>query len=254
MKNVLYNEIGVGYKQTRHEDENLYKLILKSLGNAQTVLNVGAGTGSYEPKDRQVIAVEPSEVMVSQRLGNKFPVIKAKAEKLPFHFKTFDAAMTVLSLHHWHPNQRQGVEEMCRVSRDKVVIVTCDPRVSAKMWLMVDYFPEVAQLDHDTFPLPETIVDWLGVGTEILPVPIHKNTADWSLMSFWAHPERVLDPIARASTSGFARQPKEVIERVVNEVEQDLKNGQWDERYGYLRQLKELDVGLRVIVANLNNE
>lgn len=251
MSNILYNKIGATYQQTRRQDDHLYHCVLKALGTSQTVLNIGAGTGSYEPKDRQVVAVEPSEVMVSQRQKNQVPVVKATADHLPFHHKTFDACMTVLSMHHWQPNQYQGVQEMRRVARDKVVIVTCDPRVSAKMWLMADYLPEVAQLDHDTFPFPETIAAWLDAEVDILSIPIQKNTSDWSLMSFWAHPERVLDPIARASTSGFARQPKEVVDRVVNEVEHDLKNGLWDEKYGHLRTLNELDVGLRLIVANL---
>ena len=247
----LYNVIGSGYAQTRREDPDLYNRILASLSNSQTVVNIGAGAGSYEPRDRNVIAVEPSEIMAKQRSLGAPPVVKATADSLPLHDKSFDAAMTIISIHHWHPDQRNGIKEMCRVSRKRVVVVTIDPRVCGSMWLLSDYMPEVAELDHRIFPLPETICDWLNSETQIETVPISRDTPDWTLMSFWAHPERVLDPAARASTSGFARQPEAVIKRVVSEVSRDLKNGRWDEKYGQLRSLSEFDAGLRIITASL---
>lgn len=160
--------------------------------------------------------------------------------------------MTVISIHHWYPNQLQGVREMCRVARERLVIVTFDPRVCERMWLLSDYLPEVAELDNRIFPLPETICDWIKGEVRIETIPISRDTPDWTLMSFWAHPERVLDPAARAATSGFARQPKEIVERVVTDVNRDLKSGQWDEKYGHLRSLKEFDAGLRIITANLS--
>lgn len=246
-----YDSIGFGYSQCRREDPVLYEKIISALGSSQTVVNVGAGAGSYEPRDRTVLAVEPSEVMARQRSPDKLPAIKGSADRLPFHDKSMDACMTILSLHHWHPNQKAGVHEMRRVARDRIVIVTIDPRISAQMWLMADYLHEVADLDHQIFPLPETICEWLGHATEIEVVPTSRDTVDWSLVSFWAHPERVLDPAARAATSGFARQSRAVIDRVVSHVERDLKSGLWDEKHGYLRGLNAYDAGMRIITTQL---
>jgi len=246
-----YDSIGVGYSQCRREDPVLYEKIISALGSTQTVVNVGAGAGSYEPRDRTVLAVEPSQVMARQRRSRNLPAIKATADQLPFHDKSIDACMTVLSLHHWHPKQMAGVHEMRRIARERIVIVTIDPRISGQMWLMADYLHEVADLDNRTFPLPETICEWLGPATEIEVVPISRDTVDWSLVSFWAHPERVLNPAARAATSAFARQSSSVVDRVVSHVERDLKSGLWDEKHGYLRGLNEYDAGMRMITARL---
>src|SRR5215831_6475600 len=248
-----YDSIGVGYSRCRREDPVLYEKIITALGSSKTVVNVGAGAGSYEPRDRTVLAVEPSQVMARQRSPGpgKLPVIKATADQLPFHDKSIDACMTVLSLHHWYPNQMAGVLEMRRIARERIVIVTIDPRISAQMWLMADYLHEVADLDNRIFPLPETISEWLGHATEIQVIPTSRDTVDWSLVSFWAHPERVLNPAARAATSGFARQSRSVVDRVVSQVERDLKSGLWDEKYGYLRGLNEYDAGMRMITSRL---
>ncbi len=251
MKSEIYNTIGSSYAQTRREDPQLYNRILTALEGMQTVVNIGAGTGSYEPRNLNVVAVEPSEVMVKQRKAGSAPAVKATADKLPFHDKSLDAAMTVLSIHHWHPHQLEGIKEMCRVARKRVVIVTIDQRVCSRMWLLADYLQEVAELDRLTFPCPETICDWLGSEAQIEVFPISRDTPDWTLMSFWAHPERVLDPVARSATSGFARQAEVVIQRVVSNVRRDLENGVWEERYGHLRKLQEYDSGLRIITANL---
>lgn len=212
------------------------------------MVNVGAGAGSYEPRDRHVIAVEPSDVMAAQRPADRVPAIRASAGALPLRDDAVDAAMAVLTLHHWDDEREAGVRELRRVSRGPVVIVTYDPRVSAQMWLMRDYLPEVAALDLAIFPPPEQILDWLG-GGEVVALPIPRDTPDWTLGSFWAHPERVLDPQARAATSGFARMPEAVAERVVRAVEHDLAEGTWDARHGGLRALDELDAGMRLVVS-----
>lgn len=246
-----YDAIGAGYAERRREDPRLARLVLRALGGARSVVNVGAGAGSYEPRDRAVVPVEPSSLMARQRTAERPAPLRAVARRLPLRDASVDAAMTVLSLHHWHPRPREGVREMARVARDRVVIVTIDPRVSGRMWLMAEYLPEVAELDHRIFPLPETIRAWLGGGTEVATVPVHRDTPDGTLLSFWAHPERVLDPGARAATSGFARQPDAVVERVVRQVARDLESGAWDRRHGRLRELEELDAGLRLIVATL---
>lgn len=243
-----YDRIGQGYAGRRQPDPRFAARILEALGDARTVVNVGAGAGSYEPDDRLVIPVEPSAVMAAQRPAHR-PAIRGVAQDLPLHDNSVDAAMTVLSLHHWHPDQRAGVVELCRVARDRVVIVTIDPTICGHMWLMADYFPEVRALDDLTFPLPDDIVSWLDrpARVEVLETPA--DTPDGNLLAFWAHPEWVLDPAARAATSGFARQPDAVVERVVREVRSDLEDGTWDARHGHLRELDALDVGLRMIVA-----
>ena len=138
---------------------------------------------------------------------------------------------------------------MRRVARGPVVILTFDPEVSARMWLLADYLPEVAELDRRIFPTPETLVRWLDAKVSVREVPISRDTPDWILGSFWAHPERVLDAHARNSTSGFARMSVEVVNRVVEAVERDLQDGTWDARHGHLRELDEFE-GLRLLVSN----
>ena len=246
---VRYERIGRGYAQTRREDPRLARRIHDALAGASTVVNVGAGTGSYEPRDRYVVAVEPSEVMAAQRPPELPPAIRATAGALPLRDQSVDAAMAVLTVHHWDEEQERGVRELRRVARGPVVIVTYDAAVSGRMWLMADYLPEVAALDHRIMPPLETLAQWLGgtVRTEIVEIP--RDTPDWTLGSFWAHPERVLDPVARGATSGFARMPEDVVERVTAAVEEDLRTGAWDRRHGELRELAAYDVGFRLVIG-----
>jgi SAM-dependent methyltransferase len=244
-----YDSIGAGYALHRREDPTLRALIHAALGAARTVLNVGAGAGSYEPLDRQVLAVEPSDVMAAQRAPNAAPAIKAFADDLPLRAGSMDAAMAVLTIHHWDAGQEKGVRELRRVARGPVVIATIDPEVSGAMWLMADYLKEVAALDRRIFPRPEVVAQWLGGEVKIEPVLIARDSPDWTLMSFWAHPERVLDASARAATSGFARMPEEVVNRVVADVRRDLSDGSWARKHGALRQLDSFDAGLRLITA-----
>jgi SAM-dependent methyltransferase len=249
MSTARYDDIGGGYARTRREDPWLRARIEAALGDARTVVNVGAGAGSYEPPDRHVIAVEPSDVMAAQRPPELAPAIRASADALPLRDGSVDAAMAILTIHHWDDGRERGVRELRRVARGPVVIVTYDGDVSGQMWLMRDYLPEVAALDRRIFPAVEQLADWLGgeVRTEVLPIP--RDTPDWTLGSFWAHPERVLDRGAREATSGFARMPPGVVDRVVAAVERDLADGSWDARYGHLRGLDEYDAGMRLVVA-----
>ena len=244
-----YDAIGDRYRDYRREDPELRRRIHAALGDARSVVNVGAGTGSYEPNDRHVVAIEPSDVMASQRGPERAPAIRAFADSLPLRDNAVDAAMAVLTLHHWDGARERGVREMRRVAKHNVVVVTYDPEVSANMWLMADYLPEVAALDRAIFPPPEQVAEWLG-GARIEVVPIPAGSPDWMLGAYWAHPERVLDVGARNATSGFARQPQAVVDRVVAHVRRDLTDGTWDDKYGHLRALSELDAGLRLIVAN----
>jgi SAM-dependent methyltransferase len=244
-----YDRIGDGYARHRREDPRFAARIEAALGDARTVVNVGAGAGSYEPCDRHVIAVEPSDVMAAQRPRDLAPAIRAGAGALPLRDGSVDAAMAILTVHHWDADQERGVRELRRVARGPVVILTCDPRLTGAMWLMADYLPEIAELDHRIFPVPETLAAWLGGIVRIEPLPVPRDTPDWTLASFWAHPERVLDPQARAATSGFARMDDAIVDRAVAAVQRDLESGAWDARHGHLRGLEVHDVGLRLLVA-----
>jgi hypothetical protein len=157
--------------------------------------------------------------------------------------------MAVLTVHHWDEDQERGVREMRRVAREAVVIVTYDPDVSARMWLMADYLPEVAALDRRIFPSPQRLASWLGGVARIETMLIPSDTPDWMIGAFWAHPERVLDEQARNATSGFARTDSAVVERVVNAVRADLASGAWDAKHGHLRGLDTYDSGLRLLVS-----
>src|SRR4051794_6248252 len=133
--------MGQGYGAIRQADPRLAEPIWRALGDASTVLNLGAGAGSYEPTDREVVAVEPSTVMIGQRPVHSAAVVQATAESLPFPDDSFDAAMAVLTLHHWN-DLATGLREMVRVTRSRVVIVTFDPDRAGKQWIVTDYLPE----------------------------------------------------------------------------------------------------------------
>lgn len=244
-----YERIGHGYARLRREDSRITARINAALAQARTVVNVGAGAGSYEPRDRYVIAIEPSDVMAAQRPPELPPAIPATAGGLPLRDDAVDAAMAILTIHHWDAEREAGVRELRRVARGPVAILTYVAEVSSDMWLVKDYLPEVAELDRQIFPGTDQLAAWLDGAVNVETVPIHRDTPDWMLGSFWAHPERVLDRDARNATSGFARMPEATVQRVVAALERDLGSGEWDRRHGHLRELDELDVGLRLVVA-----
>lgn len=244
-----YDIIGHGYSTTRREDPRLRERIDIALGDSRTLVNVGAGTGSYEPRDRHVIAIEPSDVMADQRSADLAPALRGTAATLPLRDLSVDAAMAVLTIHHWDDQQERGVCELRRVARGPVVIVTYDPDVCAQMWLYRDYLAEAAALDRATFPPIDVLTSWLGGSVCVEPILNSRDTPDWTLGSFWAHPERVLDGRARRATSAFARMEPALVNRVVSAVETDLRDGAWDRRNGELRDLADYDVGMRLIVA-----
>jgi SAM-dependent methyltransferase len=244
-----YDRIGGGYASLRREDPRIRVRIAEALGEACSVVNVGAGAGSYEPEGLHVVAIEPSDVMAAQRPRTLAPAIRGTAAKLPLRDGSVDAAMAVLTIHHWDEGREQGVREMRRVARGPVVMVTIDAEVSARMWLMADYLTEVAVLDRQIFPPIDQLAQWLGGRTQVDAIPVSRDTPDWSLLSFWAHPERVLDRAARDATSGFARMSPVVVDRVVSHVDRDLRDGTWDARHGRLRTLDAFDAGLRLVVS-----
>lgn len=244
-----YDTIGHGYARTRREDPRLRERIHAALGDARIVVNVGAGTGSYEPLDRHVIAIEPSDVMAAQRSQRHVPALRGTAGALPLRDAAADAAMAILTIHHWDRERELGVRELRRVSRGPVVILTYDPELSAAMWLVADYLPEIAALDRATFPPPAEVASWLGGRVAIEPILVPRDCEDWMLGAFWAHPARVLDRDARNATSGFARMAPEIVERAVAALTRDLASGAWHARHGGLLDLDAYDVGLRLIVA-----
>ena len=208
------------------------------------MVNVGAGAGAYEPRDRWVLAVEPSETMIAQRPPGAAPVVRAMAEALPLADATVDAAMAVLTIHHWS-DWRAGVAEMLRVARGPVVVWSFDPQAIDEFWLVRDYVPEIAELDRGRFPPVDEFAKALG-GARIEPVPIPRDCRDGVLAAFYARPERYLDPVVRAGMSPFA-----VIdaEPAMARLAEDLRSGAWDARWGHLREAPELDGGYRLFIA-----
>jgi SAM-dependent methyltransferase len=249
MGTARYDAIGRGYATTRREDPQLAERIRVALGDSRTIVNVGAGAGSYEPRDRYVLAIEPSDVMAAQRPADLVPAVRGSAGPLPLRDGSFDAAMAILTIHHWGDQLEVGVRELRRVARGPVVVVTYDPTVTETMWLLADYLPEAAALDRELFPPIEQLVAWLGGRVEVAAVPTPRDTPDWTLASFWAHPERVLDDAARRATSAFALMDPAVVDRVVAAVAADLADGSWDRRHHDLRTRAAFDAGTRLVVA-----
>jgi SAM-dependent methyltransferase len=241
--------MGHGYSDVRRPDPRLAAAIWSALGDATSVVNVGAGTGSYEPGDRDVIPIEPSEVMIAQRPANAASAVKATAEALPLEDKSVDAALAVLTLQHWDDVER-GLGEMVRVARRRVVLVTMDVAVLPELWLIRDYVPETLAAHAARFPSIKQLLAALpGATTSQLPVP--RDCTDGFMVAFWGRPEAYLDPHIRSGTSPWHELPPAVVTRALGELRDDLERGEWDRRYGHLRQRSTLDVGLRLIRAEL---
>lgn len=240
----LYDRIGIGYAAWRRPDPRIAGRIEAALGPARTVLNVGAGAGSYEPAGRTVAAVEPSAEMIRQRAPAAAPAVRGAAEALPFRDRSFDAAMAVLTIHHWS-NAQRGLVELRRVARDRVAILTWDPEHPG-FWLVRDYFPEIPAMDRETFPTLATIEDALGP-VEVHPVPVPADCTDGFLGAYWRRPERYLDPGARGAISAFAKLPE--VDARLSRLRADLADGIWERRNGELLALDELDIGYRLVVA-----
>jgi SAM-dependent methyltransferase len=218
-------------------------MITNVLEASRTVVNVGAGTGSYEPRDRDVTAVEPSAEMIAQRPADAAAVIQASAESLPFDDGTFDAAMAVLTIHHWS-DVAAGLREMKRVAR-RVVIMTWDP-ASEPFWLTRYYFPEIIAFDRTIFASLDDLRSMLGE-LEIITVPIPHDCIDGFLGAYWRRPEAYLDTSVRAAISSFGRVPD--VEQRFERLRADLEEGRWAERNAELMAVDELDIGYRLVVA-----
>lgn len=244
MPEILYDRIGRGYAGHRRPDPRIASRIVAALGDARTVLNVGAGTGSYEPADRTVVAVEPSAEMVRQRPPSAAPAVRARAERLPFRDRSFDATLAILTIHHWS-DARRGLAEMRRVARGPVVILTCDPE-QGDFWLVRDYFPDILEADRRVFPTLAAMEAVLGP-VEVRAVPVPADCVDGFLGAFWRRPATYLDAGARGAISAFARLHD--VDARLARLRADLADGTWAARNGELAGLSEIDLGYRLIVA-----
>jgi SAM-dependent methyltransferase len=244
-----YDTIGRGYRDVRRTDGRIASAIWSGLADASSVVNVGAGAGSYEPQDRKVIAIEPSALMIAQRPPEAAPAIRAAAEALPLGDQAVDAAMAVLTMQHWD-DLEAGVRELVRVARRRVVLVTMDVEVLAQLWLFRDYLPETAADHAARFPSIRRLLGLLpNAATAVIPVP--RDCADGFMAAFWGRPEAYLDPRIRVATSPWHLLAPETVDRALDRLERDLASGEWDRRHGDLRRRQELDVGLRLVVADL---
>ncbi|WP_349897092.1 class I SAM-dependent methyltransferase [Parafrigoribacterium soli] len=242
-----YGTIGTDYSRYRRPDARIAAQINAALGDATTVLNVGAGAGSYEPLDREVTAVEPSESMRAQRPAHLATAIDASAEALPFADDSFDAAMATFTVHQWQ-NLEAGLRELRRVTRGPVVILSCDPAELTRFWL-VDYAPEVLQTESRRYPAPADIARMLGGTVEVRVLPVPLDCTDGFGEAYYGRPEALLDPGARLANSAWSFVGPEVERRFDRELRRDLDSGAWDVRYGALRTQPEFEGSLRLIVG-----
>jgi len=243
----VYDRIGGGYTGGRRPDPRIAATLERALGAAASVVNVGAGTGSYEPGDRPVVAVEPSPVMAAQRGPGAAPCVRAVAEALPFTDGAFGAAMTVLSLHHWTDKPR-GLAEMRRVTRGPVVLFCgCDRDLNTSWWLH-DYFPATRKLVYErTYPA-ERVAEALGP-VALIPVPIPADCTDGFEAAYWRRPAAILEEAVWRATSALSLISEAERTAGMARLKADLASGAWRRKYGHLLEQDELDLGYRVVVA-----
>jgi SAM-dependent methyltransferase len=244
---TTYDRIGHGYAVGRRTDPRWMAAIEDALGDARNVVNVGAGTGSYESPHRQVIAVEPAATMIAQRPPGTAPVVQGVAEHLPFADGALDAATAVLTVHHWR-DLESGLAELRRVAGRQVVL-TFDPDQLDRLWLVRDYLPQIATVDAQRLPTTDRIVAALG-DAEVWGLPVPRDMVDGMLAAFWARPETYLDPQVRASMSIFALMDQAVVDDAMARLRADLDDGTWARRNAELADLEALDAGYQLLVAD----
>ena len=236
------------YSSYRQTDPRIAAYIHKALGDAKTILNVGAGAGSYEPDDRYVIAVEPSAAMRSQRLANgKVPAINGTAGSLPFDDNAFDAAMALVTVHHW-PDINQGLKEMRRATKGNVVIMSFDPDALDEFW-NVHYFPELIEVERTRYPKINYIAECLGGECEIQKVPIPFDCADGFQEAFYGRPEAFLQKEVRQSQSAWGFLQEGLEDKLIQALADDLRSGEWNRKYGIHREMKEFVGALRLVIS-----
>jgi hypothetical protein len=238
-----YDRIGAGYGQIRRTDVRLAQALQRARGGAHSVLNVGAGSGSYEPVTGWVVAAEPSAVMLAQHPG--ICRIQARAEELPFLDQSFDVAMAVMSVHHW--DLERGLTEMKRVSRRQVVFCW-DPDHETELWMIEEYLPELGRFERSRHPGIETVAEGLGAHT-ITPFLIPHDFADGFQHAFWRRPDAFLDPAVRAASSMYALAGSYDVESGIERLRADLDSGAWSRSHADLLGRAEMDYGYRIIVG-----
>lgn len=239
------------YQLMRQPDPRLARSIIDELGDAKSIVNVGAGLGSYEPNDRQVTAIDASREMIRGRRNAVGKALVADAQDLPFADGEFDAAMAVMTVQHW-TNWRQGVREMCRVASDSVSIFTWDPTYSEAYWLVRDYFQVIAEMDH-RFP-PITEISNLLANPRVVQVPIPWDCRDGFLEAYWRRPERFFEPLVWRASSSLRRIADEQREEGLSRLDDDLKSGSWYKQNSPIIGLESLDLGFRIISGEPRNE
>lgn len=242
-----YGRIGSGYRQYRQPEPEFAAAILAALGDAQRIINVGAGAGSYEPTDRDVTPVEPSASMRAQRPGHLAAAVDAVAEDLPFDEDVFDAALTTFSVHQWH-DLDAGLREVRRVTRGRVVIMTCDPELLDLFWLN-DYAPEVITTEARRYPSVDRLAGGLDGSVEVVRLPIPLLCADGFSEAYYGRPEMFLDPGARTANSAWSFVAENAATRAVERLRGDLASGAWDEAHGRLRTMPHYQGSLVLVTA-----
>lgn len=244
MTSANYDIVGKHYTELRKPDFRIAEKIHYHLQDSNSIINIGAGTGSYEPEDKVIAAIEPSDSMVSQRIRKaNAAIFRARAEYLPFPTNSFDAALSILSIHHW-TDWKRGLSEALRVAKQKVVLFTWI-YIEADFWLY-SYFPELKKVDCELFPSLEELASILGE-LDVITVPIPNNCTDGFLCAYWSRPERYLCPRTRSAISTFSRLKS--VDNGLEKLSRDLKTGQWHKKYGHTLEFEEYDFGYRVIAS-----
>lgn len=243
---VDYEHHGRTYAQHRRPDPRIAARIHAALGNARTVLNVGAGAGSYEPNDRWLLAVEPSATMRAQRPPGAAPVIDARAEALPFDEDAVDAAMACVTIHHWEP-AAAGLAELRRVARGPVVVFTFE--LDALPAWQHEYLREGLALERPRFPAIDDIAAALGGRTRVEHIPTPGDCADGFFEAFWRRPQALLDPAVRSAQSMWALLDPDTEQQIVERLAKGLDSGAWDAEHGHLREQHSFDGALRLVIS-----
>jgi SAM-dependent methyltransferase len=239
-----FDTIGTHYSRLRRADPRLTTAIGTALDHASSILNIGAGAGSYEPDHVTVVAVEPSMVMLGQHPGRRR--VQAVAEALPFASSSFDASMATLTVHHWS-DLRRGLREMQRVSRRQVVF-TWDPDHEQELWLHSEYLPEMAAIERSRFPALDQVVEFLGAH-QVVAFSIPHDFTDGFQHAFWRRPESFLDPRVRAASSLFAVTSPGLVDPALEQLRADLASGAWTRRHRDLLDRPSVDYGYRIVIA-----
>ncbi|MFC7548880.1 class I SAM-dependent methyltransferase [Plantactinospora sp. GCM10030261] len=243
----VYDRIGTTYANTRRPDPRIAERVAAALGDVRTVVNVGAGTGSYEPPTT-VLAIEPSATMIGQRPRGAAPAVRAAAESLPLADGAVDAAMALLTIHHW-TDLNTGIAELRRITRRRIVVLTWDQSVFQRFWLLADYLPEAAAFDEARAVPMERLAARLG-GARVEPLPVPADCVDGFLAAWWRRPEAYLDPTVRAGISLLAQVGEAAIRPGLDRLAADLASGRWHERHADLLTRDGFDAGYRLLVAD----